>query len=59
MREQSRIKVLNGMIEREVSVTEAADLLLMSSENVRPIGLRKCPIRRTLPPQNLVSQLRH
>ena len=36
-----------------------SDLLLMSSDNVRPIGLRKCPIRRTLPPQILVSQLCH
>ena len=35
------------------------DLVLMSSDNVRPIGLRKCPIRRTLPPQILVSQLCH
>ena len=35
------------------------DLMLMSSDNVRPIGLRKCPIRRTLPPQILVSQLCH
>ena len=35
------------------------DLMLMSSDNVRPIGLRKCPIRRTLPPRILVSQLCH
>ena len=34
-----------------------ADLLLMSSENVRLIDLRKCPSRQMLPSQALVSWL--
>ena len=34
------------------------DLVLLSSENVRLIGLRKCPFKRVLPSQAVESLLR-
>ena len=56
-----KLREVEVLVHQGHAIREAArsDLLLMSSDNVRPIGLRKCPIRRTLPPQILVSQLCH